>query len=107
MQFSLDVSYDTEKPRIPLSDAVRRYWKHLVPVVLLPTVVFSLVGFTRQMWAFWAVVPLFYGCSFYAMRPCTKKDAPYSFWLVACGVSLLGVIPAVLVFAGLEAILHR
>ncbi|MCX6952670.1 MAG: cupin domain-containing protein [Verrucomicrobia bacterium] len=97
MDFSFGLGGRSAKERIPLSEALRRYWKHLVPITLLPAVIISVVGLVQQVWAFWAIMPLFYGCGIYASLPYTKKDAPYTFWMVACGLWVLGAIPGILV----------
>lgn len=95
------------RERIPLSCALRRYWKHLVPITLLPTIIIFFVGIVQQVWVFWAIVPLFYASGFYAGLPYTRKDAPYPFWVVACGLWMLGAIPGIFVFFVLKALLHR
>lgn len=91
-------------PRIPLGDALREYWKYLVPITTLPTAIICVVGFVQEIWSFWLMIPFFYGCGYYAMVPYRKKDAPYSFWMVACVLWVLGSIPGIMVFAMLKAI---
>jgi hypothetical protein len=95
------------RERIPLGDALRIYRKHLVPDFLLPTLILCVMSVTQQPWVFFVIfAPLFYGCGFYAALPYLRKDAPHTFLIVACGLWMLGWIPAFLVALALHALFH-
>jgi hypothetical protein len=91
--------------RIPFNESVRLFWHHLIPIALLPTVIICVVGLIQKAWAFWLIVPLFYGCGFYAGLPYLRKNATYWFWVFACCIWVLGAIPGMLFFAALKALL--
>ena len=103
MQFSLTFAPKHKVARISLREALRTYWKHLVPIAMLPTIIFLVVGSIQKPWAFWMMVPFFYGCGFYAIVPCTRRDAPCLFWVIACVTWILGAVPGVLIFAAFKA----
>lgn len=78
--------------RLPFGIAVRQYWPWLVGITLFGPAVFILsqlgeVPDTLLFVAFFAVSGL-------AMYPCLFRDAPYTFWLLAC---VLYVGPGMLV----------
>ncbi|CAM2771769.1 hypothetical protein RAHE111665_00365 [Rariglobus hedericola] len=75
--------------RIPLSEGLSLYWKHLVPITILPIVLFLGIGF-KQARVFWIFIPLFYGCGYYARFPVLKRNVTYLFWIVG-GVLFMGV----------------
>ena len=73
----------TDTPAIPFRAALRKYAFRFVALVLQPaagavlTAVFPSVGS-------YASGALFLGCAVAAGWPVAFKDAPISFWLVAC-----------------------
>jgi hypothetical protein len=91
--------------RIPLDEGLRLYWRHLVPITVLPTVIICVMGLSQKAWTFWFILPFFYGCGYYAAIPYSKKNVTYWFWVLACVLWVLGAIPGVLVFAVLKKLI--
>ena len=87
----------TRKP-LPLSEAVSVYRKHLVPLFFMPVVFVGVLSLIPHVWVFWVfVAPLFYAGGFYAALPYFRRQAPFSFGIVACGVWMLGGIFALVI----------
>lgn len=88
-----------ERPKIPLKEGIRLYWRYLIPWVLFPTVLIILMRIFsgNELVVFWSMTPVFFACGFYAGIPHRTKNVTYLFWFFACGVWMLSFIPAVLV----------
>jgi hypothetical protein len=81
--------------RAPLREALRLYWWALVGIALFPSIMLVGEGLLHIPFEFF--VPLFFGVALLAAWPWYSGRAPYSFWLVAGGVYMLGgVVAAVL-----------
>jgi hypothetical protein len=93
--------------RLPLDDALARYWKNLVPMACIP----SLMVIIGKYWlpSGWAGpllgAFLFCACAIAAF-PYFFRDAPYSFWRIAIVCFGAGCVPAFLVFAILSGIVR-
>lgn len=96
--------------RIALREGLRLYWKHLVPITILPTILVVLLNSVPERWVFSVFVivglPLFYRCGFYASFPYRKKNVTYRFWIVAVGCWLFGAVPAFIVLMVIKAVFH-
>ena len=62
------------------------------------------IGFSQKVWTFWLMAPLFYGCFYYAIIPLKKNRAPFSFWLLACGLWVVAIFPAAAIFFTLKSL---
>lgn len=93
-----------DAPRIPLFEALRLYWRYLLPITLFPTVLFGVVGLSQKAWTFWLLLPLFYWSEYCSSIPCSRYYVTRWFWTAGCVASALGVVPALAVFAGLRAL---
>ena len=76
------------EPALSTSDALRKYWHHLLAVALFPTVFF--VGGANFHLPFGLFVPLFFGVIFYGAWPTLTKRAPYTYQLIMGAVWLGG-----------------
>ena len=82
---------DVARPRVTLRAALRKYWLWLAPLVLLAVVWVAFVAPAEHPpLLVFAAFPL---CTAVAAWPWLAKDAPYSFWGIAC---LLWVVVPVL-----------
>lgn len=52
MQLSLSFGSRTAQARVSLNDALRLYWKYLLPITAVPTVIFSAVGLIGSIWVY-------------------------------------------------------
>jgi hypothetical protein len=89
--------------RKPLREALRTYWWTLLGVALFPPIFF--VGGELLHVPFEVFMLPFFAVAFLAGWPWFSGRAPYSFWLVACGVWLLGGILAVILGGLIRAIM--
>ena len=89
---------------LPLPQSAKRFWPHLVPVMLFPSFAVVLLSRRQESWAHWLMLGAFAATSICAMWPTLKGRAKYSFWLLACGLYLGGgvlAIPVALLFQAL------
>jgi hypothetical protein len=85
-------SVQRSKPeRKPLGDALRTYWWTLIGLAAFPTMV--TIGESLHVPAEFFALP-FFAVAMLAAWPCFSGRAPYSFWIVAGGIWLLGGIVA-------------
>ena len=91
-------------PRLSLQEALRRYWKHLIGIAILPSV--ALTGFRYHV-PFPVMVILFLAAALHAGWPYLRGRAPYSFWIVACGVWMAGAVVGLALLAAINAITPR
>lgn len=69
----------------PLRSSLRLYWRHLVPIALLPTI---MTIFNRLPVGVIGTILsgfIFFGSAIYAYAPCFSNKASPLFWLVAVG----------------------
>lgn len=86
--------FEFEKGRLPLGDALKRYWPYLIGITVFPTIAtFGLDVFGLPFGPF---LILFFCVFAFAAWPFFRFDAPYSFWLCACGFFFLGGLVAAL-----------
>jgi len=76
--------------KLPLGQALRTYWWILIGMLAFP----ALLGIGKQFLPFEVIIVLFFGFGLTAAWPVLSGRAPYSFWLVAAGLCLLGAIVA-------------
>lgn len=89
--------------RKTLRDALRIYWWALIGLAVFPAIVFIGGEFLRIPFEFF-ILP-FFGVCFLTGWPFLSGRAPFSFWLVAGGVWLLGGIFAVILLQLIRALL--
>jgi hypothetical protein len=78
-----------------LGDSLRAYWWTLIGLAVFPTM--SMIGEKLMHIPFDFFALPFFAVCLLAVWPSFTKRAPYSFWIVACGVWLLGgIIAAIL-----------
>ena len=80
------------KPMLSLGESLRRYWHHLIGVAVFPSIL--TLGGRWFHFPVWIIPPFFFAVMFYAMWPTITKRAPYTFWIVTCGVWMGGGILA-------------
>lgn len=90
------------KPRLPFGQAFRKYWPFMSGLVLLH---FLMIFFPSVLKPDAVMITLFFGATFAAGWPWLFKDAPYTFWIVACvywvvGLMVMALIKAVLSVLG-------
>jgi hypothetical protein len=69
---------------------VKQYWHHLVPVTLFGPCAGLLWSRAHGAWVMPFIGVLFFAASFYAMWPTLTRRAKYSFWILACGLYVVG-----------------
>jgi hypothetical protein len=69
------------KLRLPLKMALRAYWPWLGGIVIAAALIFLVPPVSSNDTA---VLVVFSAGVLPAMWPCLVKDAPYTFWIVAC-----------------------
>jgi hypothetical protein len=99
----LQLNDPIRQSRPSLSVALRRYWRNLIGIATFPAV--SILGDRYLHLPPLVFIPIFIAVSLHALWPYLARRAPYSFWLVACGVYMGGAVFAVLVI-GLISIIH-
>ena len=84
----------SESP-LPLPESVKRYWFHLLPVVLFPSfaVIFLKWGF--ETWRIVAFFVLFAIISIYSGLPIIRNKVKMSYWYVACVLFIGGGMLAI------------
>lgn len=89
--------------RKPLGEALRIYWWTLIGLAAFPTLVLVAGEMLHVPFEFF-VLP-FFAVALLAGWPYFSGKAPYSFWIVACGVWLLGGIAAAIVAQAIRMLL--
>jgi hypothetical protein len=101
----VDVTLSTVKeaqPKLELSTALRRFWPNLIGLAVLPSLIS--LGEKRFGIPFSAFLLPFFAAFLLAAWPCLKRNAPYTFWIVACGVWMAGVFAGGILFHALKAL---
>jgi len=70
-----------QKLRLPLKTALRVYWPWLSGLVIAAALIFLVPPVSSHHTA---MLVVFFAGALPAMWPSLAKDAPYSFWMVAC-----------------------
>jgi hypothetical protein len=71
----------TPNSRIPLKEAIRRYWMHLLPVPFFAPFVCYLFRFTHDaVWAIPVTFFVFFSVTTFAAWPVIRYRAAMSFW---------------------------
>ena len=73
-----------QNSKLSLSEALRSYWVNLIGVAVFPFVFF--IGGGVFHFPFLVIAPLFFVLCGLACWPVLTRRAPYSFWIVACGI---------------------
>ena len=87
--------------KLPLAQALPRYWKYLIGVVLFPIMFFCGITHTKIPTSY--CMPFFLLATLLAAWPVTTRRAAYSFWVLACVLYLAGGLLAVCI----NGILHQ
>lgn len=91
----------SDKPRLPLSQALRKYWLFLSGLVLFH---FLMIFYPAPLKEPVAMCVLFFGAVIAAGWPWLFRDAPYTFWVFACVYWVVGLILMALLKAVLSTI---
>ena len=83
-------------PRLPLKKALRTYWFYLMGLFLLQVLMVFVPAAVDRTSVFFG---LFFAAAFSAGWPWLYRDAPYTFWVVACVYWVVGFALMVLVKA--------
>jgi len=86
----------------PLRDALRHYWWALLGVALFPAAAF-IGGEVLHIPFEYFILP-FFAVALLAAWPCVSGRAPYTFWLVAISVYMLGGAIAVMLLQVVRAV---
>ena len=104
----MDTSAQNQK--LALSDALRRYWTNLIGVAVFPSVFFLSIGPLRALWSvpfpalFLVLIPVFFAVCIHAGWPYLRHRAPYTFWIIACGVWMAGAVLGLILLGVVNAI---
>jgi hypothetical protein len=93
--------------RLPLSQAVARYWKNVVPIACVPSAMVIVGVFALPSW--WGgplLGILFLGACVVAAFPYLFKDAPYSFWGFSIICFMAGGLVAIPVMLIVSRVVH-
>ena len=90
--------------KLTLREALQRYWKYLIGVAVFPTLCSLGVDFLHIPFDIF-ILP-FFAVGILAAWPVLTRKAPYTFWLVAMGVWLVGGICAAILYEGVHVLLH-
>ena len=85
---------------LPLSQSLKRFWPHLVPVLLFPSFATVLLSRKQDFWAISLAGVAFFASSSYAFWPTFKGRAQFSFWHLACAMHFVGALLAIPVSIG-------
>lgn len=102
----IELSAVKSAPRVPIEEGLRLYWRHLIPITILPIVGMPVIEFVGKPWAFWAFIPLFLFSGFYAGYPYLKKNVTYLFWIVALGFWMAGGMVGIMIVFVLRFVLR-
>jgi MFS superfamily sulfate permease-like transporter len=91
-------------PRLPLEAALKAYWPWLLPLVLCSAVIFFVPNAAVH---FWLVSGLFLVSAVSAAWPWLRRDAPYSFWIVAAALWFCSGLVCPIIAAVVSAIVAR
>jgi hypothetical protein len=81
-----------------------KYRRHLIPLFLFPS--FAFVGellLPKELTSA-ILIPLFLAICIYAGLPYLTKKASYGYWMLAMGVWIAGIVPAIFMVVVLRAI---
>ena len=87
---------------MPLAEAVRIYWRSLAGVAIFGPVLLVTDRFIEI--SFWVVILPFFIVMGLAMWPWLSGRAPYTFWILACGIWLTGGLVGTLAIRVINAI---
>jgi hypothetical protein len=74
-----------------------KYRRHLIPLFLFPSVAFGGIGLLPNEWTVFVLFPAFFAVTIYAALPYYTKRASFSYWMLAMGVWVSGIVPAMFV----------
>ena len=74
-----------------------KYRRHLIPLFLFPSLAFGADGLFPNGWTSFVLFPAFFAVTIYGALPYYTKKASFSYWMLAMGVWMSGIVPAIFV----------
>jgi len=77
---------------IPLQQGLHLYWRYLIPVFAMPTVIAVVLVFLDMKWAMIITLPFYLWALHYSAIPCLKHGAGYSFRFFTVGMCWVSLV---------------